>query len=92
MQGEGLGVILKKKSKLHFYSTFYPKTDCFTFYRKFSKVKVKLLFFFSFVLALPSLVQHGAKLPLSNEFDGLESSCCCIMMCFVEKRFFYDDV
>ena len=55
-------------------------------------MKVKKLFFFSFVLASAALVQHGAKLPLSNKFNGLENSCCCIM-CFAEKSFFfYDDV
>ena len=54
-------------------------------------MKVKILFFFSFVLAPATLVQHGAKLPLSNNFDGLENSCCCIM-CFAEKIFFYDNV
>ena len=33
-------------------------------------MKVKLLFFFSFVLASAALVQHGAKLPLSNKVEG----------------------
>ena len=32
-------------------------------------MKVKLLFFFSFVLASAALVQHGAKLPLSNKVE-----------------------
>ena len=50
-------------------------------------MKVKKLFFFSFVLASAVLVQHEAKLPLSNKFNGLENSCCCIM-CFAEKIFF----
>ena len=56
-------------------------------------MKVKKLFFFSFVLASAALVQHGAKLPLSNKFNGLENSnfCCCIM-CFAEKSIFYDNV
>ena len=34
-------------------------------------MKVKLLFFFSFVLASAALVQHGAKLPLSNKVERL---------------------
>ena len=54
-------------------------------------MKVKKLFFFSFVLASAALVQHGAKLLLSNKFNGLENSCCCIM-CFAEKSIFYDNV
>ena len=54
-------------------------------------MKVKKLFFFSFVLASAALVQHGAKLPLSNKFNGLENSCCCIM-CFAKKSIFYDNV
>ena len=86
VQGEGLGVILKKKLKLLFHSTFYPKTDCFIFYRKFATRKVKLVFFFSFVLASAALVQHRAKLPLLNKFDGLENSCCC-SMCFFREKF-----
>ena len=40
------------------------------FYRTFTATKVKLLFFFSFVLASAALVQHGAKLPLSNKVEG----------------------
>ena len=35
-------------------------------------MKVKLLFFFSFVLASAALVQHGAKLPLSNKVEDIE--------------------
>ena len=34
-------------------------------------MKVKLLFFFSFVLTSAALVQHGAKLPLSNKVERL---------------------
>ena len=34
-------------------------------------MKVKLLFFFSFVLASAALVQHGAKLRLSNKVERL---------------------
>ena len=34
---------------------------------------MKLLFFFSFVLASAALVQHGAKLPLSNKVEGSEN-------------------
>ena len=34
-------------------------------------MKVKLLFSFSFVLASAALVQHGAKLPLSNKVERL---------------------
>ena len=34
-------------------------------------MKVKLLFFFSFVLASAALVRHGAKLPLSNKVERL---------------------
>ena len=34
-------------------------------------MKVKLLFFFSFVLASAAWVQHGAKLPLSNKVERL---------------------
>ena len=49
-------------------------------------MKVRLLFFFSFVLASAALVQHGDKLPLSNNVEGSENSCCCIMR-FVEKSF-----
>ena len=40
-------------------------------------MKVKLLFFFSSVLASAALVQHGAKLPLSSK-----------VMLFMEKIFF----
>ena len=36
-------------------------------------MKVRLLFFFSFVLASAALVQHGAKLPLSNKVEGSEN-------------------
>ena len=36
-------------------------------------MKLKLLFFFSFVLASAALVQHGAKLPLSNKVEGSEN-------------------
>ena len=50
-------------------------------------MKVKLLFFFSFVLVSAALVQHGAKLSLSNKVEGSENTCCCIMR-FVEKSFF----
>ena len=35
---------------------------------------MKLLFFFSFVLASAALVQHGAKLPLSNKDEDVEGS------------------
>ena len=51
-------------------------------------MKVKLLFFFSFVLPSAALVQHGAKLPLSNKVEGSEN----IELLFVEKSFFYGDV
>ena len=34
-------------------------------------MEVKLLFFFSFVLTSAALVQHGAKLPLSNKVERL---------------------
>ena len=50
-------------------------------------MKVKLLFFFSFVLASAVLVQHRAKLALSNKVEGSENSYCCIMR-FLEKDFF----
>ena len=58
----------------------------YIFYRKFAAMKVRLLFFFSFVLASAALVQHGDKRPLSNNVEGSENSCCCIMR-FVEKSF-----
>ena len=55
--------------------TFFRKTDYFIFYRKLAAMKVKQLFFFSFVLASAALVQRGAKLPLSNKVEGSENNC-----------------
>ena len=46
-------------------------------------MKLKLLFFFSFVLASAALAQHGAKLPLSSKVEGSDNSCC--IMRFVES-------
>ena len=56
-------------------------------------MKVKLLFFFSFVLASAALVQHGAKLPLSNKVEGSENIELLSYHAFCgEKFFFYGDV
>ena len=62
------------------------------FYRTFTAMKVKLLFFFSFVLASASLVQHGAKLPLSNKVEGSENIELLLYHAFCGETFFYDDV
>ena len=50
-------------------------------------MKVKPLFFFSFVLVSAALVQHGAKLSLSNTVEGSENSCSCIMRFFGDTFF-----
>ena len=72
-QGKGLGVILKK-IEVTFLFNVLQKTDYFIFFRKLAAMKVKQLFFFSFVLASAALVQHGAKLPLSNKVEGSENN------------------
>ena len=50
-------------------------------------MKVKLLFFFSFVFVSAALVQHGATLSLSNTVEGSENSCSCSMRFFGETFF-----
>ena len=62
------------------------------FYRTFTAMKVKLLFFFSFVLASASLVQRGAKLPLSNKVEGSENIEFLLYHAFCGETFFYGDV
>ena len=59
------------------------------FYRTFTAMKVKLLFFFSFVLASASLVQHGAKLPLSNKVEGSENIELLLYHAFCGEKFFF---
>ena len=49
-------------------------------------MKVKLLFFFSFVLASAALVQHGAKLPLSNKVEDIEL---LLYHAFCGEKFFF---
>ena len=51
-------------------------------------MKVKLLFFFSFVLASAALVQHGVKLPLSNKVEGLENIELLLYHAFCGETFF----
>ena len=52
-------------------------------------MKLKLLFFFSFVLASAALVQHGVKLPLSNKVKGSENiELLLYHVCCGEKFFF----
>ena len=52
-------------------------------------MKVKLLFFFSFVLASAALVQHGVKLPLSNNVEGLENIELLLYHAFCGETFFF---
>ena len=51
-------------------------------------MKVKLLFFFSFVLVSAALVQHGAKLPLSNKVKGSENIELLLYHAFCGEKFF----
>ena len=51
-------------------------------------MKVKLLFFFSFVLASAALVQHGVKLPLSNKVEGSENIELLLYHAFCGEKFF----
>ena len=51
-------------------------------------MKVKLLFFFSFVLASAALVQHGVKLTLSNKVEGLENIELLLYHAFCGEKFF----
>ena len=60
------GLHRKMAKLIHNWFQWLWKYHYFIFYRTFTATKVKLLFFFSFVLASAALVQHGAKLPLSN--------------------------
>ena len=52
-------------------------------------MKVKLLFFFSFVLASAALVQHGAKLHLSNKVEGSENIELLLYHAFCGEKFFF---
>ena len=54
-------------------------------------MKVKLLFFFSFVLASAALVQHGVKLPLhvSNKVEGSENIELLLYHVFCGEKFFF---
>ena len=49
---------------------------------------MKLLFFFSFVLASAALVQHGAKLPLSNKVEGSENIELLLYLALRGEKFF----
>ena len=51
-------------------------------------MKVKLLFFFSFVLASAALVQHRVKLPLSNKVEGSENIELLLDHAFCGEKFF----
>ena len=52
-------------------------------------MKVKLLSFFSFVLASAALVQHGVKLPLSNKVEGSENIELLLYHAFCGEKFFF---
>ena len=52
-------------------------------------MKVKLLFFFSFVLASAALVQHGVKLPLFGEYRVVVVSCVLWRNVFFMATFFF---
>ena len=65
------------------------KVPLFFFYRAFTATKLKLLFFFSFVLASAALVQHGVKLPLSNKVEGSENIELLLYHVFCGEKFFF---
>ena len=65
------------------------KVPLFFFYRAFTAMKVKLLFFFSSVLASAALVQHGVKLPLFGEYRVVVVSCVLWRNVFFMATFFF---
>ena len=82
------GLHRKMAKLIHDWFQWLWKYHYFTLYRTFTAMKVKLLFFFSFVLASAALVQHGAKLPLSNKVEGSENIELLLYHAFCGEKFF----
>ena len=82
------GLHRKMAKLIHDWFQWLWKYHYFTLYRTFTAMKVKLLFFFSFVLASAALVQHGAKLHLSNKVEGSENIELLLYHAFCGEKFF----